>query len=63
MADWFAGFVGSWQFILIQIVILVAWIVLNAVGWFVHWDPYPFILVNLALSLEAAYTAPIIMTG
>jgi uncharacterized membrane protein len=61
IADWFAGAVGSWRFIIIQSVILIAWIVLNVVGWFQHWDPYPFILLNLALSFQAAYTAPIIM--
>jgi uncharacterized membrane protein len=61
IADWFAGVVGSWRFIIIQSIILAAWIFLNVVGWVQHWDPYPFILLNLALSFQAAYTAPIIM--
>jgi uncharacterized membrane protein len=61
IADWFAGVVGSWRFIIIQSMILAAWIFLNVVGWVQHWDPYPFILLNLALSFQAAYTAPIIM--
>lgn len=53
--------VGSWRFILIQSFLLVVWIVLNVVAWINHWDPYPFILLNLALSFQAAYTAPIIL--
>jgi uncharacterized membrane protein len=40
---------------------LVIWIILNVTAYIMHWDPYPFILLNLALSLEAAYAAPIIM--
>jgi uncharacterized membrane protein len=52
---------GSWAFISIQSVILVIWIVLNVVGWIRAWDPYPFILMNLVLSMQAAYAAPIIM--
>jgi uncharacterized membrane protein len=42
-------------------VILVFWITLNVMAWIEHWDPYPFILLNLALSFQAAYAAPIIM--
>jgi uncharacterized membrane protein len=61
IADWFAGMVGSWPFIIVQTLILTAWITLNVAGWIQHWDPYPFILLNLALSFQAAYTAPIIM--
>jgi len=60
-ADAFAGAVGSWTFIVSQSVILVFWITLNVIGWMRHWDPYPFILLNLALSFQAAYAAPIIM--
>ena len=61
VADVVARVVGSWRFIIIQSVLLVIWMVLNAVAWIEHWDPYPFILLNLALSFQAAYTAPIIM--
>lgn len=61
MADSVARIVGSWKFIIIQSSILALWAVLNIVAWTRHWDPYPFILMNLFLSLQAAYTAPIIM--
>ena len=60
-ADWIAGIVGSWRFILIQSGILALWLLLNSIAWMAHWDPYPFILLNLALSFQAAFTAPIIM--
>ena len=53
--------VGSWRFIIIQSVLLVIWMTLNVTAWVQEWDPYPFILLNLALSFQAAYTAPIIM--
>ncbi|MEO6892042.1 MAG: DUF1003 domain-containing protein [Ktedonobacteraceae bacterium] len=53
---------GSWRFIIIQSLILVLWIILNSVAWFVwKWDMYPFIAMNLVLSCQAAYAAPIIM--
>jgi len=61
MADWVAAQVGSWRFILVQSTLLVAWIAINSMAWFKGWDPYPFILLNLVLSFQAAYTAPIIM--
>jgi uncharacterized membrane protein len=60
-ADSFAAMLGSWTFIMIQSVVLAAWLALNVVAWMRHWDPYPFILLNLALSFQAAYSAPIIM--
>jgi len=60
-SDWIARTVGSWEFIIIQSSILVLWAILNITAWISHWDPYPFILMNLVLSLQAAYTAPIIM--
>jgi uncharacterized membrane protein len=60
-SDWVAGTVGSWKFIIIQSFILTIWVILNITAWINHWDPYPFILMNLILSLQAAYTAPIIM--
>jgi len=56
-----AAVVGSWKFIIWQSVFFAVWIVLNLVGWSRSWDPYPFILMNLVLSLEAAYTAPLVM--
>ncbi|MEJ2216890.1 MAG: DUF1003 domain-containing protein [Gemmatimonadota bacterium] len=60
-ADAVARVVGSWPFILTQSAILVVWVILNVAAWLQHWDPYPFILMNLVLSLQAAYTAPMIM--
>lgn len=53
--------IGSWNFIVIQTIILICWSILNIIAAFEHWDPYPFILLNLILSLQAAYAAPIIM--
>lgn len=61
VADGVAAVMGSWTFIIIQSVILFCWIALNIYGWVKAWDPYPFILLNLALSFQAAYAAPIIM--
>ncbi|TXH34947.1 MAG: DUF1003 domain-containing protein [Rhodospirillaceae bacterium] len=61
VADWIAATVGSWRFILIQSAILLIWLGLNIAAWQGRWDPYPFILLNLVLSFQAAYTAPIIM--
>lgn len=60
-SDWIANKVGSWQFIISQSLLLTIWAVLNVTAWIRHWDPYPFILMNLVLSLQAAYTAPMIM--
>lgn len=59
-ADKIAEVVGSWRFIIIQSGLLFSWIVFNAVS-SDRVDPYPFILLNLLLSFQAAYTAPIIM--
>lgn len=61
IADTVAATMGSWSFITVQSVILAIWIVLNVIAWIDHWDPYPFILLNLALSFQAAYAAPFIM--
>jgi uncharacterized membrane protein len=61
IADIVAASMGSWNFIIIQSVILLIWIVLNVTAFVEQWDPYPFILLNLALSFQAAYAAPFIM--
>ena len=61
VADGVAATMGSWRFIIVQSAILFFWIVLNITAWIAHWDPYPFILLNLALSFQAAYAAPFIM--
>ena len=61
IADTVAATMGSWRFIIIQSGILFVWIVLNVTAYVQRWDPYPFILLNLALSFQAAYAAPFIM--
>lgn len=61
IADQVATTMGSWPFIIIQSAILFVWIVLNVTAFIQKWDPYPFILLNLALSFQAAYAAPFIM--
>jgi uncharacterized membrane protein len=61
IADSVAATMGSWKFIIIQSVILLIWIILNVTAYVEQWDPYPFILLNLALSFQAAYAAPFIM--
>ncbi|HEY1206813.1 MAG: DUF1003 domain-containing protein [Bryobacteraceae bacterium] len=60
-ADLVARVIGSWRFIFLQSALLAAWAALNVTAWMKHWDPYPFILMNLVLSLQAAYAAPVIM--
>jgi uncharacterized membrane protein len=61
IADAVASVMGSWTFIIAQSAILLAWITANLVAAVSGWDPYPFILLNLALSFQAAYAAPVIM--
>jgi uncharacterized membrane protein len=61
IADAVASTMGSWSFIIIQSAILCVWIILNVTAYVQQWDPYPFILLNLALSFQAAYAAPFIM--
>src|SRR5271154_2927652 len=61
IADSVAATMGSWKFIIIQSIILLIWIILNVTALVEQWDPYPFILLNLALSFQAAYAAPFIM--
>jgi uncharacterized membrane protein len=61
VADGFAAVVGSWPFIIVQSLLLLVWVALNLAAWRMRWDPYPFILLNLALSFQAAYASPIIM--
>jgi uncharacterized membrane protein len=70
ISDWLARIVGSWVFIIYQSVVILVWVGLN--GYLVYlatgnkgfpqpWDPYPFILLNLMLSFQAAYTGPVVM--
>ncbi len=61
LADAVARTVGSWTFMAIQSTAIVAWITLNSLRGSHAWDAYPFILLNLLLSFQAAYTAPAIM--
>jgi uncharacterized membrane protein len=56
-----ARFFGTPQYIIGQSVLVVLWVVLNSLAWTRHWDPYPFILLNLAFSTQAAYAAPLIL--
>jgi uncharacterized membrane protein len=56
-----ARFFGTPQYILGQTIAVVIWIALNALAIVHHWDPYPFILLNLAFSTQAAYAAPLIL--
>jgi uncharacterized membrane protein len=61
LADSVAKGMGSWKFIIFQTILVILWMGLNIVGFFYHWDVYPFILLNLLFSTQAAYAAPIIM--
>lgn len=61
IADRVATGMGSWTFIIIQTIAVMCWITLNIIALVAHWDPYPFILLNLLFSVQAAYAAPIIM--
>jgi uncharacterized membrane protein len=61
ISDVVAKTVGSWKFVIIQSTIIFVWIAYNAIAGADSWDPYPFILLNLMLSFQAAYTAPAIM--
>ena len=61
LSDAVANGMGSWAFIIWQTIIVIIWMALNAVGFIYHWDQYPFILLNLIFSTQAAYAAPIIM--
>jgi len=56
-----ARFFGTPQYIVGQTIVVIIWIALNAVAIGAHWDPYPFILLNLAFSTQAAYAAPLIL--
>ncbi len=60
-AEQLAARIGSWPFLIIQSFFLALWIVLNVIAVVRHWDPYPFILLNLALSFQAAYTGPVLL--
>jgi len=56
-----ARFLGTGRFLAGQTLIVIGWIIFNSIGFLYHWDPYPFILLNLAFSTQAAYAAPLIL--
>lgn len=62
IADELSAAIGSWPFIISQSLLMVVWVYINVWGLFVaHWDPYPFILLNLVLSFQATYAGPIVL--
>lgn len=61
VADRVTGFLGSWRFLIIQTIVVAIWIAGNAILLSQPFDPYPFILLNLAFSTQAAYAAPLIL--
>lgn len=60
-SDKLSDFFGSWSFLIGFIVFLLIWMMLNVYAWVYHWDPYPFILLNLILSCISAMQAPVIL--
>jgi uncharacterized membrane protein len=60
-AEHAARFFGTPQYILGQTIVVIIWITVNSIGLALDWDPYPFILLNLAFSTQAAYAAPLIL--
>lgn len=60
-ADGVTAALGSWRFIIWQSIILATWIVLNTTGFLLRWDAPPFILLNLCLSFQAAFTGPVVL--
>jgi uncharacterized membrane protein len=63
LADNIAAFIGSWRFLIIQTFLVAAWVTINTlqVTGRIHIDPYPYILLNLAFSTQAAYTGPVLL--
>jgi len=62
LADQLSGALGSWPFIIAQSSLMIVWVYFNVWGIFIaHWDPYPFILLNLVLSFQATYAGPIVL--
>jgi uncharacterized membrane protein len=63
LADRVVATIGSWTFLVVQSVVLALWVVLNTTALVRHWDGPPFIAMNLLLSLQAAYAAPLILVA
>jgi uncharacterized membrane protein len=61
LADKIASSIGSWTFLMVQTGAVIAWLVLNIYGFVHRWDPFPFILLNLLFSVQAAYTGPVLL--
>ncbi len=61
MSEGIARFLGTGRYLVGQTVFVLAWIALNSIAFVRHWDPYPYILLNLAFSTQAAYAAPLIL--
>ena len=61
IADKAAAGIGSWTFLIIQTIAVLCWLTLNVIGLTHHWDPFPFILLNLLFSVQAAYTGPVLL--
>jgi uncharacterized membrane protein len=63
LADGIASFIGSWRFLILQTFLVATWITINSlqVTGKIHLDPYPYILLNLAFSTQAAYTGPVLL--
>ena len=61
IADTASAAIGSWRFIIIQTGLVIIWVAVNLAGVAFQWDPYPFILLNLMFSVQAAYTGPILL--
>jgi len=61
LADKISAGIGSWTFLIVQTCAVLVWLTLNIVGFMNHWDPFPFILLNLLFSVQAAYTGPVLL--
>jgi len=61
LADKIAAGIGSWTFLIVQTFLVACWVTANLIGFFNHWDPFPFILLNLLFSVQAAYTGPVLL--
>ena len=61
LADKIASGIGSWTFLMVQTTAVIAWLLLNIYGFVHRWDPFPFILLNLLFSVQAAYTGPVLL--
>jgi uncharacterized membrane protein len=61
LADKISAGIGSWTFLIVQTCAVICWLTLNIIGFMRHWDPFPFILLNLLFSVQAAYTGPVLL--